>query len=321
MAEMTNRQTILIVDDVPANIKILGESLKTEYRIRMAVSGAKAIEIAMSSTPPDLILLDIVMPDMDGLEVCRKLKAAKRSRNIPIIFITGKSEEADETKGLELGAVDYITKPFSLPIVQARIRTHMELKRHRDLLENLSTLDGLTGIPNRRRFDEFIKREWMKAVREPVLLSLIFIDIDFFKAFNDTYGHGAGDECLKNVAKTLQNTAKRPMDFVARYGGEEFVCVLPGTDLDGAMRVATCMRESIENLNIPHSKSIVSDNISVSLGVVTTLPKKKSSPDAFIESADKALYQAKRQGRNRIVNIDLTVRENDMEGTEENQGG
>ena len=190
------KQTVLIVDDAPANIKILGEVFKGSYKVRIATTGPKGLDIAMSPNPPDLILLDIVMPDMDGYEVCRRLKASKRTQNIPVIFITGKSEEADETMGLELGAVDYITKPFSLPIVKARVKTHMELKRHRDILENLSALDGLTGIPNRRRFDEFFEREWLRALREPALLSMIIIDIDFFKAFNDNYGHQAGDEVL-----------------------------------------------------------------------------------------------------------------------------
>ncbi|MBW2303985.1 MAG: PleD family two-component system response regulator [Deltaproteobacteria bacterium] len=302
---LDKKQTILIVDDAPANIKVLGEALRDEYKVRMAVSGSKGLEIATSSNPPDLILLDIVMPDLDGYEVCRRLKAMKSTQNIPIIFITGKTEEEDETKGLELGAVDYITKPFSLPIVKARVRTHMELKRHRDLLENLSTLDGLTGIPNRRRFDEFLEREWSRALREPELLSLVLMDIDFFKAFNDTYGHGAGDDCLRKVAKTLSVQAKRPMDFVARYGGEEFVCVLPGTDLDGAIQVAENMRRKIESLNIPHSRSAVADRVTISLGVATTIPSKRLRPQDLVEGADKALYKVKNGGRNRVEGVDL----------------
>jgi len=301
------KQTVLIVDDAPANIKILGEAFKGSYKVQIATTGPKGLEIAMSPNPPDLILLDIVMPDMDGYEVCRRLKASKRTQNIPIIFITGKSEEADETMGLELGAVDYITKPFSLPIVKARVKTHMELKRHRDILENLSALDGLTGIPNRRRFDEFFKREWRRALREPDLLSMVIIDIDFFKTFNDNYGHGAGDDCLKKVARALARAVKRPMDVVARYGGEEFICMLPATNLEGALLVAETLRKTIEALEIPHAPSSVADYVTISLGAATILPAKDVNPTTLIEGADRCLYRAKGDGRNQVRGLDLTT--------------
>lgn len=307
MNEKPEKQTVLIVDDAPANIKVLGEALKQDYRVRVATVGPKGLEIARSSSPPDLILLDIIMPDMDGYEVCRRLKASKHTRDIPVIFITGKSDEADETRGLTLGAVDYITKPFSLPIMKARVKTHMELKRHRDLLEDLSALDGLTGIPNRRRFDEFLTREWRRSVREPAMLSVVIIDIDFFKAFNDTYGHGAGDDCLKKVARTLSQNVKRPTDFVARYGGEEFVCLLPGTDLEGAHQVAENMRRAVEVLKIPHLQSSVADHVTVSLGVAVTIPARDGNPGALIEGADRSLYRAKGKGRNQVSSMDLTT--------------
>jgi len=247
------------------------------------------------------------MPEMDGLEVCKLLKKHDRTKNIPIIFITAKDQEDDETKGLELGAVDYITKPFSLPIVKARVRTHLELKHHRDVLENLSTLDGLTGIPNRRRFDDFLQREWMRSIREGYQLSLVMMDIDQFKAYNDNYGHAAGDECLKRVAQQLYTMPHRPADFIARYGGEEFVSVLPKTDIEGALTVAEKMRLEIETLKIPHAYSSVSDILTISLGLSTIFPLKDLSPKILINGADKCLYESKKNGRNRSSSKDLSL--------------
>jgi diguanylate cyclase (GGDEF)-like protein len=259
----------------------------------------------MSDEPPDLILLDIMMPEMDGYEVCRRLKADFRTKNIPVIFITAMNQEEDETKGLEIGAVDYITKPFSMAIVKARVRTHLELKRHRDMLENLSSLDGLTGIPNRRRFDEMLDTEWRHCLRENVFLSLIMMDIDYFKNFNDNQGHQAGDDCLKKVAMMLASSVRRPMDFVARYGGEEFVAILPKTDADGIAIVAENIRKNIESLLIPHSHSPASDYVTVSLGGAAVVPNTQLSSDILVKAADDALFQAKREGRNCIRTIHL----------------
>lgn len=301
------RQTILVVDDVPANIKVLGESLKSEYKIRLATDGMKALKIAGSSNPPDLILLDIIMPEMDGYEVCKNLKADRTTANIPVIFITAMNQEEEETMGLELGAVDYITKPFSLPIVRARIKTHLELKRHRDILEGLSTLDGLTGIPNRRRFDNFLNIEWIRALRESNPISLIMVDIDHFKLYNDNYGHAAGDDCLKEVARCLADSVQRPADFVARYGGEEFGVVLPSTDMEGAVTVANTLIKQISQLNIPHAYSEVAGRVTISLGAATILPVRKLSLMVLVEGADKCLYEAKEAGRNRIKNRDLNL--------------
>jgi diguanylate cyclase (GGDEF)-like protein len=309
MESSNNKQTILIVDDAPANIKVLGEALKTEYQILVATNAEKALQIATSATPPDLILMDIIMPGMDGYEACKRLKQEEQTRNIPVVFITAKDQEEDETYGLELGAVDYITKPFSLPIVKARVKTHLELKRHRDILEKLSTCDGLTGIPNRRRFEEMFGMEWKRSIRQGRSLSLIMIDIDYFKLFNDHYGHLLGDDCLKLVAETLLDTIRRSGDFVARYGGEEFVCVLPETDKEGAKTVAELFRKAVDTLKIIHEKSQVSDHVTISLGVATLIPKADKAMKFLIEAADKSLYQAKAEGRNRIISVDL-----DLEG-------
>lgn len=292
--------TILIVDDSPTNIKVLGESLKSKYKIRIATGGEKALEIARSTPAPDLILLDIIMPGMDGYEVCQTLQEDHTTRNIPIIFVTSMDEEKDETRGLELGAVDYITKPFSLPIVKARLKTHIELKHHRDFLENLSSLDGLTGIPNRRRFDEQLKLETAKAVRNKLPLSLLMLDIDHFKLYNDTMGHIAGDDCLKQVAELLESCLFRPFDLVARYGGEEFSIILPDTEEDGAYKTAKRITENLKQASIPHKASPIEPHITFSIGVVTVRPTSDQDIIRASEEADKNLYLAKKAGRNCI---------------------
>jgi PleD family two-component response regulator len=216
------KQSVLIVDDMVSNIEILSGVLGSEYDVLFATSGKDALDIAHDQTP-DLILLDVVMPDMDGYEVCAKLKADEKTRDIPVIFVTAMDQEEDESKGLNAGVIDYITKPVRSSIVKARVRNHLELKRYRDLLKELSTVDGLTGIPNRRRFDEVLESEWRRARRNQTPLSLLLMDIDFFKAYNDHYGHVAGDDCLRQLAKGLAEIVRRPADLVARYGGEEFV--------------------------------------------------------------------------------------------------
>ncbi len=305
MPNTSSNERVLIVDDAPTNIKILQHALKDKVKISFATNGPDALKIAISDTPPDMILLDVIMPEMDGYEVCRKLKADRRTKNIPVIFITSKISEEDEIKGLEAGAVDYIAKPFSRAIVNARVRTHLELKRHRDFLENLSSLDGLTGIPNRRRFDEFINQQWGQAARDAKALSLILMDIDFFKTYNDEYGHQAGDECLKRIASALENVVRRPSDLVARYGGEEFVCILPDTDLQGATTIARRMRNEINRLAIPHAKSKTEAWVTMSFGIGTVVPTPDCHPAILIEAADKQLYRAKHEGRNRILCTEL----------------
>lgn len=293
------RQKILIVDDAPVNLRVLAQGLMDEYVILVTTSGSEAFEIAIRENP-DLILLDVIMPDVDGYEVCKKLKATPQTRHIPIIFVTGKNEDEDELAGLELGAVDYIVKPFSLPIVRARVKTHLELKKYRDLLENYSFIDGLTGIPNRRRFDEFLSTMWLQAIRQNAPVSLIMMDVDHFKAYNDHYGHQAGDECLRTVAMELMSTKRRTTDLLARYGGEEFVCVLPATEKEGAVILAEQLRRRIETIAIPHSFSTAAEHLTLSLGTATILPCADDSPSRIIEQADLALYRAKLAGRNRV---------------------
>jgi diguanylate cyclase (GGDEF)-like protein len=295
------RPTLLIIDDYPANIQVLGAALGGEYEIIVATSGEEGLALAKSTPGPDLILLDISMPGMDGYEVCRRLKAERWTRKIPVIFITANTSEEEETKGLELGAVDYITKPFGIPIVQARIRTHLELKRHQDILENLSYLDGLTGIANRRRFEEHFGMAWRLCIRQGTALSLVMIDLDHFKAYNDKYGHQAGDICLRRVAKSLCGWTRRPIDLVARYGGEEFVCIYPGSDWEGAEKLAESLRVAVEEMKIEHKLSPVADHVTISLGVASCKPADTDRPEDLLAAADEALYEAKKGARNRVI--------------------
>jgi diguanylate cyclase (GGDEF)-like protein len=295
----TTKQTILIVDDMPTNIEILSKTLGSTYEVLFATNGPDALSIAFDQNP-DLVLLDVMMPEMDGYEVCRQLQQDARTRRIPIIFVTALDQEDEETKGLGLGAIDYITKPIRPPIVQARVRNHLELKRYRDFLENLSATDGLTGIANRRRLDECLAIEWRRARRNQTPLSLILLDIDLFKTFNDHYGHLAGDDCLRQLARTLSQCIRRPSDLLARYGGEEFACLMPDTDPEGALLVAQQMWTSFSNLNIPHAYSPVADRVTLSLGVATMIPLIGQPLFDLIRRADECLYSAKHNGRNQI---------------------
>jgi diguanylate cyclase (GGDEF)-like protein len=301
-----NKQTILIVDDDSINLNILSSEFSKDYNIVLAKSGEQALK-RVDKSQIDLVLLDIMMPEMDGYEVCRRLKEQDATRNIPVIFITAMSEDEDEARGLLLGSVDYIKKPFCLPIVRARVKTCLDLKMKTDMLEQLVSLDGLTNIFNRRKFNEVIDIEWNRTTREGNALSLILIDVDHFKSYNDHYGHAAGDTCLRRVAGALKMGVRRAADFLARYGGEEFSVILPGTDLAGAAHVAESLRRTIETLRIPHAFSQVAPYVTVSLGVATIKPRKDHlSPVVLIKEADRMLYRAKEEGRNRVRLKDLS---------------
>lgn len=301
MKEREPQHTLLIVDDMTSNIQVLANALQDDYRIKVATTGERALDIARSETPPDLILLDIMMPDMDGYDVCRELKSNPQTSGIPLIFVTSLSEVEDEEKGLNLGAVDYITKPFHLPIVKARVRNHLSLKIKTDLLEALSNIDGLTHIANRRHFDEMIDNETRRLQRAPQIISLIMIDVDFFKAFNDNYGHGLGDESLVQIARAMCGAIKRPNDLLARYGGEEFAVILPDTPTDGAYQVAQDLQQAVNELQIKHDYSAVSDHVTISVGVASNEFSNETQVECLLKRADTALYKAKRAGRNRIV--------------------
>lgn len=298
MTSRNEKPMILIVDDILSNIQILAEALCSDYRIKVANNGENAFKIALREQP-DLILLDVMMPQTNGFEVCRRLKENLDTHKIPVIFVTCLNSEIDEEMGLNLGAVDYITKPVMIPTTKMRIRNHILLKQQMDLLESLALIDGLTHIANRRRFDETLEKEWASAKRNEAPLSLIMIDIDHFKKYNDHYGHGEGDLCLKKVALRLSSSLVRPCDLIARYGGEEFVVILPNTPQIAALQIAERLRASIEQLGLPHAYAKAM--VTISLGVATLLKIPENSlPSLLNDAADRALYKAKENGRNQV---------------------
>jgi len=292
---------VLAVDDVPANLDVLVEHLHQEdIELTVALSGEEGLELARSLRP-DLILLDVMMPGMDGFEVCRRLKSEPELKDIPVLFLTAVDEEVEIERGFALGAVDYVHKPFSLPILKARMRNHLALKRKSDELAQLACTDGLTGVANRRHFDLSFDAEWLRAQRHRQSLSLVVIDVDHFKRFNDHYGHGEGDTCLKQVAQALCGCIRRPGDLLARYGGEEFVALLPDTGAEAARAMAEKMWRSVAALAIVHAGNPPDGRVSISLGVATATPQPDATAAALLAKADERLYQAKAAGRNRIV--------------------
>ncbi len=325
--------SIMIVDDTPENLTVLRQMLTERgYRVRPALSGEIALQ-AVRTDLPSLVLLDIMMPGLDGYEVCRRLKADDRTKNIPVVFISALDEKVNKIKGFQVGGVDYITKPFYLEEVLARVEIHLALQimqqrlqeqnyrltleieeriraeealaESNQKLELLASQDGLTGIANRRKFDEYLKEVWQRLMREQVPLSLLLCDIDFFKQYNDAYGHVAGDDCLKSVAEEIRLAAKRPADLVARYGGEEFALILPNTDFPGAISVAETIRNKVEGRRIIHAKSAVSLYVTISIGISTLTPASTRLPEKFLEFVDSLLYKAKQTGRNKLTALPM----------------
>ncbi len=303
-ATTSSRARLLVVDDQAVNIQVLYEIFRADHEIFMASSGSQAIDFCLR-TPPDLILLDVIMPDMDGHEVCRRLKADPSTQDIPIIFVTAQESAADETLGLTLGAVDFISKPVNPAVVRARVNAQLTIKRQADLLRSLAFIDGLTGVANRRHFDEALEKEGRQSLRNQTPLTIIMIDIDHFKQFNDNYGHLEGDTCLRQVAHALRQCVGRPYDLLARYGGEEFVCLLPGTDLSGALTKADDLAIAVQALAIPHGNSSVAPIVTISLGIAIANITDELSTDTLLAAADEQLYEAKRQGRNRVCASEL----------------
>lgn len=240
------------------------------------------------------------MPDMSGFEVISELKKSDATRKIPIIFITGLSNVENEEKGFFLGAADYITKPFHSSIVNARVKTQMQIVNQVRTIEQLCLLDGLTNIPNKRSFNNKLETEWKRAARDKMPLSLLLIDVDNFKSYNDNYGHPQGDVLLQIIAKTFMAVVKRPGDLAARWGGEEFAVLLPETDLNGALKVAETIRAAVESTLIPFAGGTVTTSVTVSVGVVSTVSHFSNSLEEFIREADKALYRAKETGKNKV---------------------
>ncbi|WP_152058134.1 GGDEF domain-containing response regulator [Aliarcobacter butzleri] len=299
------KPTILVVDDMTTTLLLLHDLLKDTYEVKIAKSGTKALEILESPNDIDLILLDIEMPDINGYDVCKRIKNNETIKNIPIIFITGRTSQEDEEYGLNLGAIDYITKPFNKAIVKLRIKNYLNLKIKNDMLEKLSMYDGLTNIRNRRFFDETFEKTFNEIKRDKKSLAVLMIDIDFFKPYNDNYGHGQGDETLRKVAKALEKTIKRASDFVARYGGEEFVILLKDINKDGVEAVANNLLNAVRELKITHEFSKIENYVTVSIGVSYYNSSSDITKLELLLKADEALYSVKNSGRNNFAILEV----------------
>jgi diguanylate cyclase (GGDEF)-like protein len=293
-------QKVLIVDDDKIDRQVLAELLKPEYLVLMAKNGAQSLQRA-SRHLPDLILLDVMMPGMNGYDVLRRLRAEPDTHHIAVIFISCLDCPEDEVTGLNMGAVDYIAKPFNAAVVMARVALHLESVRQRRILQRLAHADGLTGLANRRRFDEIYQVEWQRSRRNGKPLSLAWIDIDCFKQYNDHYGHPAGDRALCAIARTIDACMRRPADLAARYGGEEFLLLMPDSSLADAFHLVHSVCAAIASLNIAHVKSNVAPVLTVSAGGATCLAGSTESAADLFEGADVQLYRAKKGGRNRVA--------------------
>jgi len=314
---------ILIADDSAS----ARESLRTLLEGRgfddvlCASSGEEALDLLAAGKKVDAVLLDADMPGLDGIETCRRLKALPSLRDLPVVMLTGPASEETLEAAFAAGAYDFAAKPIQPSELLARVRAALhvrhemdrckareaellgaahELQRLNEELHRLAVLDELTGISNRRFFNLLLEQEWGRAAREVHPLSLVMIDIDFFKNYNDHYGHPRGDDCLRRVAGTLSALTRRPGDQVARYGGEEFVVLMPHTGQRGAAAVAELLRHKVEELNLEHARSGIGDHVTISLGVATAIPERRSSAELLVAAADQAVYEAKRHGRNRV---------------------
>ncbi|MEY4753957.1 MAG: hypothetical protein RJA44_1632 [Pseudomonadota bacterium] len=297
------RMSLLIVDDDPGVVHALHKILSADYDIKFALSGRDALRM-IDNSPPDLVLLDIELLDMSGLEVCLNIKQDPLHENLSIIFLTSHTQPAVEIEALASGGSDFIHKPFVPELVQARLRLHANLKLQHDVLSDFVYIDGLTGLANRRNFDEALPMEWRLCRRHSHPMSLLMLDIDHFKLYNDHYGHLQGDICLKQVAVALKQGFRRPHDLVARYGGEEFVCLLPRTHLEAAMTMARQVQDAVRALHLPHARSPLGPEITISIGVACAIPSGEH-PEWLVQQADQALYQAKTDGRNTLRVADL----------------
>lgn len=341
-------ETLLIVDDAPDSLSVLMNFLvEHSFEVLVASDGQEGINIAHYASP-DLILLDILMPDLNGLQVCRRLKADPLTEHIPVIFLTAVTDTEQRLACFDAGGADFISKPVERTEALARINTHLKIGRlqktlmtqnrrlqetnqllmertatlehltiqlklenhERQLaegalarinkeLEKLAMHDSLTGLANRRQFDEYLIQEWHRMARERLPLTVVLSDVDYFKRYNDTYGHQAGDHCLFQIAQCLGQNLRRPADLAARYGGEEFALILPNTEREGAITVGHNIQQSVQQLNIQHSHSDF-PYVSLSFGISCTIPSTQYQPTDLLMAADHALYEAKRRGRNQL---------------------
>jgi diguanylate cyclase (GGDEF)-like protein len=306
---------VLVVDDARSNRLLVSRFIEAMGHTTIEASDGEEAVAVFIREKPDLVLMDVMMPGMDGFEATRRIRAIEGQEWVPVIFLSAQEDERDIATGIEAGGDDYLAKPVSQVVLSAKMRAMQRIaemrgqlvKMSRELeatnqeLERLAHIDGLTGIANRRYFDVCLAREFARSLRNRNPLSLILADVDHFKAYNDHYGHQAGDDVLKQMAARMTNCLRRPADLVARYGGEEFVIVLPETNRGGALRVAELLRAAIEELAIPHGWSSVANKVTLSLGVACTTSESIPTPEALLADADQALYSAKHAGRNRVA--------------------
>ncbi|NQW10137.1 MAG: diguanylate cyclase [Alphaproteobacteria bacterium] len=290
---------VLIVDDNPMNLEILELAVPNDFEVLRAGNGHAALELAREQRI-DAILLDVMMPDLDGFEVCRRLKADPKTRDIPVIFVTSLDDADGAVQGFGVGAGDYVTRPIRKEVLRARLLKQIASRRREEELLRRSTHDTLTDIGNRRRFDEYLDQQWRLAERADYWLGLIMLDVDQFKPFNDAYGHAAGDEALRAIALALAGALFRPTDLVTRYGGEEFAIILPDTDLEGSYHVAVRAIEAVRQRAIPHRCNSGIGVVTISAGVAS-LESAFAAPEALFKTADQALYRAKSAGGNKVV--------------------
>lgn len=290
---------ILVIDDSAVQTEFLYSILKEDYEVVRFQTAKEGLQAAKEGGY-SLILLDVIMPDMDGFMLLQELKATELTRHIPVILLTSLADIQYEERGLLLGAVDYVAKPFSPVIIKARVNTHVQLYHYQMEFRQQATLDGLTGVANRRYYEGLSCAKWQDAQRFGTPISICMFDIDKFKLYNDTFGHPAGDKVIISVARELSSHFRRATDLFARYGGEEFVALFMGSSRETAFSFLKAARQAVEDLHIPHN-SPVSKWVTVSVGGVTAVPKPGDSYDSFLKVADAMLYDAKRLGRNRVV--------------------
>ncbi|MEB3294583.1 MAG: PleD family two-component system response regulator [Synechococcales bacterium] len=309
-----NPPLILVADDDKVMRVCLRQAMEQEgYQVVEAVDGESCLA-AFSRLHPDVVLLDAVMPVMDGFTCCTHIQKMDNgsTTQTPVLMITGLEDDESVEQAFSAGAVDFVTKPINWAVLRQRVKRLIhQVKLYQDLqtanekLTHLASFDGLTQVANRRRFDEYLQQEWQRMMRDHLPLSLILCDIDFFKVYNDTYGHQVGDDCLRQVAQVINASAKRSIDLAARYGGEEFAVILPNTSLEGAQLIAQAIQDNVTKLRIQHRNSKVKEFVSVSMGVACTTPNLMIAPEMLITAADRALYQAKEEGRDRFCVFEI----------------
>ncbi|MCI8852593.1 MAG: diguanylate cyclase [Lachnospiraceae bacterium] len=300
-------EKILIVDDSVLQATMLKSILDDDYEITLAHTAEEGLRLA-DTEKYSLILLDVIMPDMDGFTLLKKLQEEIITQSVPVILITSLSDVQSEQRGFVLGAVDYITKPFHPLTVKARVNTHVKLYNYRKQVEYQSNTDQLTGVANRRQHDNYSVMKWKEAARLQIPFSICMFDIDRFKAYNDKFGHPAGDKVIAGVAKTVSTHLRRSTDFFARYGGEEFVAFLIGDSMEKAFEHLKKIRMEVEKLQIPHDPS-VSQWVTISIGGVTVIPSVEKTYDYYLKVADAMLYDAKESGRNQVVWMDENLKQ------------